>query len=112
MLASELKDLVHSYNDVLQIVINVWSTLPLMGHLLLSPGDLGQVGHRVFPVGTDSHAFIESLSYFREGNLPDVSLFEFSLNSSSERLGDDDEHVCHSFLRVFGVHVWVAPNVI
>jgi len=112
MLASELKDLVHSNDDVLQVVINVWRTLPLMLHLLLSPGDLGQVGHGVFPVGADSHAFIELQSYIGEGDLPNVGLFEFSFDSSSERFGDDDEHVCHSLLRVFRVHVLVAPDVI
>ena len=85
MLGSELEDLIHPRDDVLEVVVHVGWSLPLVVHLLL-PRDLGEVGHAFPPLGADSEALVELESDIGEGGLPDVALFEFSLDAAPESL--------------------------
>ena len=97
MLGSKLEDLIHSRDDFLQVVVDMGWSLPLVVHLLF-PGDLDEVSHDLPPLGADSEAFVELESDIGEGGLPDVALFEFSLDAAPKRLGDDAEGVLHSLL--------------
>lgn len=110
VLRSKFEDLVHPCDDVLEVVVNVGWSLPLVVHLLL-PRDLGEMRHALLPLSAYPEALVELQSDIRERGLPDIALFELPLDPAPESLRDDTEGVLHSLLRVVRENVAIGPDV-
>lgn len=68
------------------------------------------MSHSILPLGADSHALIEFEPHIRERGLPNIALFELSLDSAAEGLRNDAESVFHSGFRIDREDVGVCPD--
>lgn len=67
--------------------------------------------HVFFPCCTDTHAFIQFLSYIRERSLPYITFLEFPLNSEAKGFRNDLEEVLHSLLAIGLSNMRVKPYI-
>lgn len=66
----------------------------------------------MFPATKDTHALVQLQTDVREGCLPYISLFEFTLNALTKHSSCDFEEVLHSSLGVLRHDLRVLPYVV